>query len=137
MRLLWQNTTRHPLSRFKTIALAYVSDVTKRFQLTHQDVSIIIVSKRRIQQMNHHYRQINQPTDVLTFPGDELYLGDIVICYDVAVKKANELNQTVEDYMRFCVVHGLLHAIGYDHQTNESYDEMMDLQEQVIQRRTP
>jgi probable rRNA maturation factor len=100
-------------------------------------VSIIIVSKRRIQQMNLHYRQINQPTDVLTFPGDELYLGDIVICYDVAVKKANEFNQTVENYMRFCIVHGLLHAIGYDHQTNESYDEMMDLQEQVIQRRTP
>ena len=135
MRLLWQNTTKQPLSRFKPIALYYVNDVTKQFQLPHQEVSIIIVTKRRIQQMNHVYRDINEPTDVLTFQGDETYLGDIVICYDVAVEKAKEHKQTSDEYMRFCIVHGLLHAVGYDHQTPETYDEMMNLQEQVIQRR--
>jgi len=135
MRLLWQNTTKHRLARFKQVALEYVNDVTVRFQLAHDEVSIIIVSKRRIQQMNRDYRNINNPTDVLTFQGDDSYLGDIVICYDIAVEKARELQQTVDQYMSFCIVHGLLHAVGYDHQTNETYDEMMDLQEQVIQRR--
>ena len=135
MRLLWQNTTKHRLARFKPIALDYVNDVTARFQLPHEEVSIIIVSKRRIQQMNRDYREINKPTDVLTFEGDDTYLGDIIICYDIAVEKALEQKQTIDQYMRFCIVHGLLHAIGYDHQTNETYDEMMNLQEQVIQRR--
>lgn len=135
MKLLWQNTTKHPLSPYKSIAQTYVDDVTQEFALTQTEVSIIIVSKRRIQAMNQAYRHKPEPTDVLTFVGDASYLGDIVICYDVAVEKAREHQQTTDNYMRFCIVHGLLHAAGLDHQTTASYQHMMDVQERLIQRR--
>lgn len=135
MKLLWQNTTKHALSTFKPIAQQYVDDVQEEFGLPHAEVSIIFVTKRRIQAMNKTYRNINEPTDVLTFVGDDSYMGDIVICYDVAKEKALEHHQTTEDYMRFCIVHGLLHAAGFDHQTDASYQQMMDIQERLIQRR--
>jgi probable rRNA maturation factor len=137
MKLLWQNTTKHPLAAYKPIAQTYVDDVATEFALPHTEVAIIIVSKRRIQKMNKDYRHIPEPTDVLTFVGDDVYLGDIVICYDVAAQKAKAHQQTTEDYMRFCIVHGLLHAAGFDHQTKASYQSMMEIQERLIQRRMP
>jgi probable rRNA maturation factor len=89
-----------------------------------------------MKQLNATYRSINEPTDVLTFAGDDTYLGDIIICYDVVVDKAAMLDQTVMEYMRFCIVHGLLHAVGYDHQTDAQYQEMMELQYELMERRT-
>jgi probable rRNA maturation factor len=136
MRLVWQNTTKHPLKGYRQIAQQHVDDVADHCRCNHEEVGITIVSTRKIKQLNATYRGLNQATDVLTFQGDDTYLGDILICYDVVIDKARELQQSIVDYMRFCIVHGLLHAVGYDHQTDSDYQTMMDLQERLIQRRT-
>jgi probable rRNA maturation factor len=137
MKLLWQNTTKQPLAMYKRIAKEHLEDVVNHCQIPHTEVAITIVSRRKMQQLNATYRRINEPTDVLTFPGDDTYLGDIIICYDVVVEKAVMLEQTITEYMQFCIVHGLLHAVGYDHQTEAQYQAMMDLQYELIERRTP
>ena len=134
MKLLWQNKTRQSLSHLKPIAQRYVEIVSSRFQLPHDEVSITVVSSKAMQTMNQSFRGLNKPTDVLTFPGEDSYLGDIVICYSVVVEKAREEAMSTEDYFRFTVVHGLLHALGYDHQTPSEYDAMMTLQEDIIQQ---
>ena len=136
MKLLWQNTTKQPLASYKRLAQEHLDDVVDHCQCTHSEVAITIVSRRKMKQLNATYRSINEPTDVLTFNGDDTYLGDIIICYDVAVDKAAMLDQTVMEYMRFCIVHGLLHAVGYDHQTDAQYHEMMELQYELMERRT-
>lgn len=134
MKLLWQNKTRESLHHLKPIAQRYVEIVTNRFQLPHDEVSITIVSSKAMQTMNQSFRGMNKPTDVLTFPGEDGYLGDIIICYSVVVEKAKDEAMTTEDYFRFTVVHGLLHALGHDHQTPTTYDAMMKLQEDIIQQ---
>ena len=134
MKLLWQNKTKQSLSHLKPIAQRYVEIVSKRFLIPHDEVSITVVSSKAMQTMNQSFRGLNKPTDVLTFPGEDSYLGDIVICYSVVVEKAREEAMSTEDYFRFTVVHGLLHALGYDHQTPSEYDAMMTLQEDIIQQ---
>lgn len=134
MKLIWQNKSQESLKHLKPVALRYVQIVTERFMLSIDEVSITMISKPAMKKMNHQYRGINQPTDVLTFVGDDTYLGDIVICYPVVVEKAIELDMTTLDYFRFTVVHGLLHALGYDHQTSEDYDSMMNLQDEILKQ---
>ena len=135
MKLVWQNTTKHKLSSYKAIAKQHLDDVVESCKSLHTEVAITIVSRRKSKHLNATYRGIHEATDVLTFPGDDTFLGDIIICYDVVIERAMQHQQSVEDYMRFCIVHGLLHAIGYDHQTDSDYDTMMNLQHQLIERR--
>lgn len=134
MKLIWQNKSQESLKHLKPVALRYVEIVTERFGLSFDEVSITMISKTAMKAMNHQYRGMNQPTDVLTFVGDETYLGDIVICYPVVVQKALENEMSTLDYFRFTVVHGLLHGLGYDHQTTEDYEAMMRLQEEIIKQ---
>lgn len=135
MKLVWNNTTKHKLSSYKAIAKQHLDDVVESCKSLHTEVAITIVSRRKSKHLNATYRGIHEATDVLTFVGDETYLGDIIICYDVVVERARTHQQTTEQYMSFCIVHGLLHAVGYDHQTKTDYDTMMDLQQQLIERR--
>ena len=134
MKLIWQNKSQEPLRHLKLIATRYVDYVDSRFSLPHEEVAITISTRAKMKEFNHTFRGKNEATDVLTFPGDESYLGDIIICYAIVVEKAQALNMTIEDYFIFTVVHGLLHALGYDHQTQEDYDTMMSLQDDIIQQ---
>jgi probable rRNA maturation factor len=137
MKVLWKNTTKHPLSSYKAVAKGYVEDLTQHFGLTHDDVSIIIVGPRVMRRYNKTYRGVDAPTDVLTFVGDPPYLGDVIICYQEARQRATEQAMSVDRYLHFCIVHGLLHAVGMDHQTDLDAATMIDLQDRFIQRRLP
>lgn len=134
MKLVWQNKSHESLKAFKALATTYTSYVTDRFALAHDAVSITIVTKPAMRKLNHTFRGINEATDVLTFNGDESYLGDIIICYAVVVDKAKQEQMSTTDYFVFTVVHGLLHALGYDHQTDKDYEMMIDLQDDIIKQ---
>ena len=93
------------------------------------DVSIAIVGNRQMKKLNEQYRNISTTTDVLSFslseqkvgktfiapPDDTLHLGDIVVCYPVAVEDASEQNKMVDDKINELVEHGMLHLLGYHH----------------------
>lgn len=91
------------------------------------EVNIIFVDSEQIKQYNNQFRNINEPTDVLSFPmgDDEGYnvnpetdaemLGDIVICVEIAQKQAKECNHSFQREMGFLTVHSMLHLLGYDH----------------------
>ena len=86
------------------------------------------------------------PTDVLSFPIDELrpaaegvtpepgVLGDIVLCPSFAASDASKVGRTLDEHLQFLVVHGTLHLIGYDHATQDDYDEMFALQDDLLRR---
>jgi probable rRNA maturation factor len=100
------------------------------------EISIAVVGSRKMKSLNNTYRQINQPTNVLSFPlvdhlPDEtvnnavqgfvlprdktLYLGDIVICYPVARRQAADYHMFVNDWIADLAVHGLQHLLGIHH----------------------
>lgn len=99
-------------------------------------ISILFTGDKKINQLNKKFRKINSPTNVLSFPSmpinihtnnfldfdynQSIFLGDIVISSDTLIKEANNEKKIEEDHLIHLFIHGVLHLLGYDHET--SYD---------------
>lgn len=116
------------------------------FTLNHEQIkkvvfSIIFVSDNEIQKLNHKYRGINQITDVLSFAFEANVikdynrvraLGDIYVCIPQMKRQALEQGHSEAWELSFLVAHGLLHLLGYDHQTQKDAQRMLTLQELIL-----
>lgn len=78
------------------------------------ELSFSFVSKNRIHELNKAYRSKDEPTDVLSFSLDD-GSGEILICKDIANKKAKDFKKTKEEYLLFLLIHGMLHLKGFKH----------------------
>jgi len=78
----------------------------------------LITGDAELQQLNRQYRKKNYPADVLSFPGEAPYLGDIAISLARAREQAKQQGHTVEDELKILILHGLLHLKGHDHETD-------------------
>jgi len=113
-------------TRGKRLA-AQVETLAQRFlealQLDHCELSVSLVGDRAIRRINRTWRQKDQPTDVLSFPGGEApkgapgprQLGDVIISLDTAERVAREEGQTLEAEVARYLAHGVLHLLGHDH----------------------
>ena len=102
------------------------------------EVSITFTDNESIRELNREYRDIDRPTDVLSFPmddeGDGSVLGDIVISLERAMEQAEEYGHSLEREISFLTVHSCLHLLGYDHETGEEDEkEMFGKQEAILQ----
>ncbi len=95
------------------------------------DLSVIICSDPEIISLNTMYRQINHPTDVLSFANNEYdpdtqskNLGDIVISFDTASIQAKQANNDLQTEIDMLVIHGLLHLLGFDHNNEINKNNM-------------
>jgi probable rRNA maturation factor len=104
-------------------------------------LSVVIVDDTYIQNLNRQYRQVDAPTDVLSFPADPppveiedepLYLGDMVIAYPYAAAQAKRESHELNHSLALLVVHGTLHLLGYDHDTAERRAEMWAAQDAAL-----
>lgn len=84
------------------------------------ELSIAIVSDRRMRALNRQFRGKNKVTDVLSFPAESRgFLGDIVIAAGVSKRQAREAGHSTEIELRVLALHGLLHLLGYDHEADD------------------
>ncbi|MFC0474398.1 rRNA maturation RNase YbeY [Robertmurraya beringensis] len=119
----------------------------KKLQITEPcELSVTFVDNNRIQDINREYRGKDKPTDVISFALEELgegeiqisganmprVLGDIIISIDKAREQATDYGHSVERELGFLAVHGFLHLLGYDHETEEEEKEMFDLQRSIL-----
>ena len=81
-------------------------------------VAIAILPDARVKSLNRKYRRKNKGTDVLSFPGNGKYLGDIAISRGIARKQAKLLGHSLAVELRVLALHGLLHLLGYDHESD-------------------
>ena len=81
-------------------------------------VAIAILPDSRVRALNRKYRRKNRGTDVLSFPGVGDYLGDIAISRGIAQKQARLLGHSLSTEVRVLALHGLLHLLGYDHDSD-------------------
>jgi probable rRNA maturation factor len=102
-------------------------------------VSILITDNAHIQELNHRYRGIDTPTDVLAFESDFLdpdlenrYLGDVVISFPRAKSQAESRGHDVESELQLLTVHGVLHLLGYDHNSEAKKSEMWSIQSEIL-----
>ncbi len=100
-------------------------------------IVIKLGDKTESQALNYEYLKRDYPTDVLSFPckealPDGYYLGDIFICFPVAVEQAAENNNSIEEELLRLMIHGILHLAGCDHETDEG--EMNGIQDKLVGR---
>lgn len=94
------------------------------------------VSDREMRQLNRIYRGRDVPTDVLSFPGDEdvegHHAGDVIVSVPTARRQAESAGHAVERELKILILHGLLHCLGLDHETD---DGTMERREKALRRR--
>lgn len=78
------------------------------------DLSLTFISKKEIHSINKKYRNVDSPTDILSFPLDKKS-GEIFICQEIAKKKAPSFERNYSNFLTFLFIHGLVHLKGYDH----------------------
>ena len=103
--------------------------------LTQKDIELILTNNSAIQALNKEHRGIDKATDVLSFPLEEvpfMPLGTVVISVDKVKEKAAELGHSEEDELKLLFIHGLLHLLGYDHETDDG--EMRRKEQEIIEK---
>lgn len=103
--------------------------------VTDGELSVALVGRDEITELHERYLHEPGPTDVLSFPqdgpreeGEPVLLGDVVICPEVAAEQSGDGAAEV----RLLLVHGVLHLLGYDHQTDEDRSAMWSRQEKYV-----
>jgi len=95
---------------------------------SESSATIAFVSDKRIRELNHQFRGIDKPTDVLSFPaGEELNLGDVAVSVETAATQAQENGLTLDQEIAQLILHGLLHLSGYDHETDNGEMNRLEL----------
>ena len=108
------------------------------------EITLVIIGDDEIRDLNRQYRDVDAPTDVLSFaeaeadtrfvaaPDKSAYLGDVVISYPRAVAQAVSAGHSVADELLLLVVHGVLHLLGHDHASRAEKRKMWAAQKEIL-----
>lgn len=128
---------------------AALGAVLSHHAIERAGVAIVVTDNDYIQQLNQQYRGVDSPTDVLSFAaqeGDALeaafapevadevdsYLGDLILAYPYAAAQAARHGHPIKSEMQLLLVHGCLHLLGYDHDSDEAQAEMWAAQQAIL-----
>jgi probable rRNA maturation factor len=131
LRVVLLNRQRH--RRLQPGRLRRVLEGAARALDVSGEVALVLTRDPAVRELNARYRGKDKPTDVLSFPGPggEAGLGDIVISVDTAERNARRLRRTLPRELDVLALHGFLHVLGYDHETD---DGEMDRLERRLRR---
>ena len=94
------------------------------------ELSLVLTNDSKIQELNAQWRNIDAPTDVLSFPLEEgPILGDVVVSVETAQTRANPPHWLLQDELLFLLIHGVLHLLGYDHIEADDRKEMEETEQ--------
>ena len=111
----------------------FLKSLIPELGIGRREFSVVFITDERIRQFNRHYRGYDKATDVLSFRGDGKYLGDILISSETAYNQSRKSNKlSFESNVHRLVLHGLLHLMGYDHETDNG--EMRTIERRLRRR---
>lgn len=106
-------------------------------------VSVLLTDDAAVRRLNAQWRNIDKPTNVLSFPpapnarvadGEPASLGDIAIAYETTAREAQEEHKPFADHVAHLAVHGFLHLLGYDHESDGEAEAMEQLERVILGR---
>jgi len=110
----------------------HIGKVLVALDCNEHEISILFVGDQGIRELNHQFRGIDRPTDVLSFPqileGEvpvALVLGDVAISLETAHRQSEEHGLSLEEELTLLLIHGILHLLGYDHEISDQEEERM------------
>ena len=108
----------------------WLEEVATALAPGHESLGVRFAGDRSMRELNRRYRGKDKSTDVLSFPGEETpdgrHLGDIVISVPTAVRQAAERGHALDREIRLLLLHGLLHCLGHDHETDGGEMERLE-----------
>lgn len=97
------------------------------------EVSVLLVDKGAMQELNERYRGKNHPTNVLSFEtGDKRLVGDIVLCLPVIDEEAYAQGKKSDEHLAHMILHGILHLLGYDHERRGDAEKMEEAEVRIL-----
>ena len=99
-------------------------------------VVVLLTSDEAVAELNERFRHKAGPTNVLSFPASanpENHLGDLCLAYGVCAREAAEQGKPLEHHLMHLVAHGVLHLLGYDHETDGEAEAMEALERSILE----
>lgn len=135
--LLWEAEQDVDTTLERAIAEASAGMATKNAEL-----AIVLTDDSSIRALNHMWRGLDEPTNVLSFPAEVLsempgapvLLGDIVIAYETVKREADEQGTPFLHHLAHLTVHGFLHLYGYEHEADDEAEAMERLERKILAR---
>ena len=128
-------------------AISAAADAVRALPAAGGEVTVVLTDDEAIRKLNRDWRNMDKPTNVLSFPAAQLpapapreeavvpaTLGDLVIAYETTVREATAEGKPVAHHVAHLAVHGFLHLLGYDHESDEEADEMERLEARILAR---
>ena len=111
----------------------FLSSLVPALGVEGRTFSIVLITDEKMREYNRDFRGFDKPTDVLSFRGDPGYLGDILISAETAYNQARKSSKlSFETNIQRLILHGLLHLMGYDHETDRG--EMRAIERRLRRR---
>lgn len=119
----------------------YVKHLVTKLSLEKCEFNIIFIDNKRIHEINKEYRNVDRPTDVISFAMEDnldityedfRLLGDIYISIEKCYEQAENYGHSRQREISFLTTHGILHLLGYDHMEPADEEEMFSLQEELL-----
>jgi probable rRNA maturation factor len=100
------------------------------------EVAVVLTDDAAIRKLNKQWRRIDKATNVLSFPSAKgaPMLGDIVIAHETLARESRDEGKEFNHHLSHLAVHGFLHLMGYDHQTDSDAETMEELERAVLAR---
>jgi len=114
--------------------LKLAAQAARRAAKLKGDFTILLSNDRKLRTLNRDFRGKDKPTNVLSFPTDTDYAGDIAIAYGVTQKESRAAAKAFADHAIHLVVHGVLHLAGYDHERPRDAKVMEPLEVKILAR---
>ena len=129
----WRYKIKNPNIYFKR-KLQKLSTVSS-FKNKNQEFSILLTNSKKIRSLNYKFKKKNKPTDVLSFPTQNVfknnsYIGDIAICFEIINRRSKTSNFFLEFDKMW--IHGYFHLIGYDHKKLKDFKKMSKKENLVL-----
>ena len=147
----WNIAEKKYLDRAKKILRFYLSEIGENSCLAGLEYNTIsfdflYTDSEKTHEINREYRNKDYPADIITFaifadtPEDERFifdgevnLGEVIIALDKVLEEAKKKNVTPDYELSFLISHGILHLLGFDHQTEEDYNFVIELQNKALE----
>jgi probable rRNA maturation factor len=105
---------------------------------TDAELAVLLTDDAAVQRLNATWRGLDKPTNVLSFPAaeapDSRHLGDIAIAFETTAREAKDEGKPLAHHVTHLAVHGFLHLVGYDHQSEAEAETMEQLERDILAR---
>lgn len=145
----WQINEKKYIEKAREVFRYYLSKIEKNsclngFEFDTISFDILYCSSEKTHEINREYRKKDYPADIITFAifadseekfifDGEINLGEIIIALDKVIEEADKKGVSKEYELAFLISHGILHLLGFDHQTEEDYNFVVELQKKALE----